>query len=257
MAVVDGSYGHPMKLEENAALPLAGGIMQRGYQCGMVWGAALAAGAEAYRRFGAGPRAQTEAVMVARGIVDVFRASNNAVDCLDITGINKSSSNREMTTYFFLKGGVIKCFRMAARYAPVAFSEINTSLAEEHVEPPSPPVSCAAVLAQKMGVSDMHTIMAAGLAGGIGLSGGGCGALGAAVWFIAMNTLKESVDQLGFEDRFEDPRASDAIDRFMRCTGSEFECSKIVGRRFEDIGDHASYLRDGGCSEIIEALATT
>jgi hypothetical protein len=255
MAVVDGSFGQPMKLEENAAMPLAGGIMQRGYQCGMIWGAALAAGAEAYRRFGAGPQAETEAVMAARGIVDAFRASNNAVNCLDITGIDKSSSNRQMTTYFLLKGGVVKCFRMAARYAPVAFSEINTALAEERVKPPSPPVSCAAVLAQKMGVSDMHTVMAAGLAGGIGLSGGGCGALGAAVWFIAMNTLKESVDQLGFEDRFEDPRASDAIDRFTKCTDSEFECSKIVGRRFEDIGDHADYLRSGGCSKIIEALA--
>lgn len=221
MAVVDGSYGRPMKLEENAALPLAGGIMQRGYQCGMIWGAALAAGAEAYRRFGVGPQAETKAVMAARRIVDAFRASNNAVDCLDITGINKSSSNREMTTYFFLKGGVVKCFRMAARYAPVAFGEINTALDEDHVKLPSPPIGCAAVFAQKMGVSDMHRVMAAGLAGGIGLSGGGCG----------------------------------AIDRFAKCTNGEFECSKIVGRRFEDIGDHADYLRSGGCSKIIEALA--
>ena len=31
---------------------------------------------------------------------------------------------------FFIKGGTIGCFRMAARYAPVAFSEINTALSE-------------------------------------------------------------------------------------------------------------------------------
>jgi hypothetical protein len=255
MAVVDGSFDHPLKLEENASLPLAGGIMQYGYQCGMVWGAALAAGAEAYRRFGAGPQAETGAIAATRGIVDGFQASNNTVNCLDITGIDKSSSNRQMTTYFFLKGGVVKCFRMAARYAPVAFSEINTALADEHIEAPSPPVSCAAVLAQKVGVSDMHTVMTAGLAGGIGLSGGGCGALGAAVWIIAMNSLKESVDQLGFDDRFKDPRALDVIDRFAACTDSEFECAEIVGRRFKDVDDHAAYLRDGGCSKIIEVLA--
>jgi hypothetical protein len=41
------------------------------------------------------------------------------------------------------------------------------------------------------------------------------------------------------------------------CLTQLFECSRIIGRRFEDIGDHASYLRDGGCSEIIDALATT
>lgn len=34
-----------------------------------------------------------------------------------------------------------------------------------------------------------------------------------------------------------------------------FECSEIVGRKFEDIDDHAGYLREGGCSELIEVLA--
>ena len=82
---------------------------------------------------------------------------------------------------------------MAARYAPEAFSEINTALSEEHIEAPSPPVSCAAMLAQKMGVSDMHTVMAAGFAGGIGLSGGACGALGAAIWITGMNRPEERV----------------------------------------------------------------
>ncbi|MFC2035747.1 hypothetical protein ACFLUJ_06480 [Chloroflexota bacterium] len=67
---------------------------------------------------------------------------------------------------------------MAVKYSRVAFSEINTALSEKHIEAPLPPVSCSAMLAQKMGASDMHTVMAAGFAGGIGLSGGACGALG-------------------------------------------------------------------------------
>lgn len=50
MGVVDGSFGHPMKIEEEASAPLAGGMMNHGFQCGMLWGASLAAGAEAYRR---------------------------------------------------------------------------------------------------------------------------------------------------------------------------------------------------------------
>jgi hypothetical protein len=48
MGVVDGSFGHPMKIEEEASAPLAGGMMNHGFQCGMLWGASLAAGAEAY-----------------------------------------------------------------------------------------------------------------------------------------------------------------------------------------------------------------
>ena len=51
------------------------------------------------------------------------------------------------------------------------------------------------------------------------------------------------------------PRAIDAIYRFMKCTDFEFECSEIVGRRFENIGDHAGYLHKGGYSKIIELLA--
>jgi len=233
-------------------MPFAGGIMQHGYQCGMIWGAALAAGAQAYRLIGSGPQAETKAIFAAQRLVASFRALNNNINCLEITDIDKSSSTMQMIIYFLIKGGSIGCLRMAARYATVAFSEINTALSEKHIEAPSAPASCSAMLAQKMGVSDMHTVMAAGFAGGIGLCGGACGALGAAIWIIGMNSLNEGVGKI----EFQNPSALDAIDRFMKCTDNEFECSKIVGRRFENVDDHAGYLRDGGCSEIIEVLAT-
>lgn len=240
-----------MEAEEDASGPLAGGIVQHGYQCGMVWGAALAAGAEVHRRFGTGSQAEALAVMAARRVVDAFQAANNTVNCFDITGIDKSSSSSEMIRYFFLKGGVIKCYRMAVKYAPLAFDAIASTLSKVHADATSPPVSCAAILAQKMGASDLHRVMASGLAGGVGLSGAGCGALGTAIWFIRMNGASEDVDPLSFDD----PQILDAIDRFTKCTGSKFECAEIVGRRFESIDDHAAYLHDAGCSEIIEVLA--
>ena len=230
---------------------MAGGIMQHGYQCGMIWGATLAAGAQAYRLHGPGPQAETMAIIAAQRLVNSFRAQNSHINCLEITDIDKSSSTMQMITFFLLKGGTIGCFRMAARYAPVAFSEINTALSEKHIEAPSPPVSCTAILAQKMGVSDMHTVMASGFAGGIGLCGGACGALGAAIWIITMNSARERAGKISFKN----PGALDAIDRFLKHTDFKFECSEIVGRRFENIDDHASYLRDGGCSKIIEVLA--
>ncbi|MBU8934066.1 MAG: C-GCAxxG-C-C family protein [candidate division Zixibacteria bacterium] len=232
-------------------MPLAGGIMQYGYQCGMIWGATLAAGAQAYRLLGPGPQAESKAIVAAHRLVESFRALNNNINCFEITDIDKSSSTMQMITFFLLKGGTIGCFRMAARYAPVAFNEINTALSEEHIEAPSPPVSCAAMLAQKMGASDMHTVMAAGFAGGIGLCGGACGALGAAIWITGMNRHKER----GGKIVSNDPGAIDAIGRFVKCTDFKFECSEIVGRKFENVDDHACYLRDGGCSEIIEVLA--
>ncbi|TAL34471.1 MAG: hypothetical protein EPN93_12170 [Spirochaetes bacterium] len=249
--VLNRAYGYPLKDEERAAMPLAGGIMQHGYQCGMIWGAALAAGAHAYRILGAGPQAEARAIVASQRLVESFRAQNNNTNCLEITDIDKSSSTMKMITFFLIKGGTIGCFRMAARYAPAALNEINAACSEEQIETPAASVSCAALLAQKMGASEMHSVMAAGLAGGIGLSGGACGALGAAIWITGMRSLEAGTDKLGFKE----PTALEVIDRFIKSSDYEFECSKIVGRKFESIGDHANHVCKGGCSKIIEALA--
>lgn len=251
--VLNRAFDHPLVEEEHASLPFAGGIMQHGYQCGMLWGAALAAGAQAYRCLGPGPLAQTRAILAAQRLVESFRAQNHNVNCMEITELNSSSSTLQLITYFLVKGGTIGCLRMAARFAPLAFGDINAALSEEPIQPPPPPVGCAALLALRMGASDLHAVMAAGLAGGIGLSGGACGALGAAIWMIGMKSLGEGAGKVAFNA----PGALEAIDRFLRCTDYEFECSRIVGREFESVGDHASHVCRGGCAKIIEALAAT
>ncbi|MFH1892623.1 MAG: C-GCAxxG-C-C family protein [Candidatus Zixiibacteriota bacterium] len=252
MRVLNRAFDQSSRLEENATAPLAGGIMQHGYQCGMIWGAALAAGAQAYRLFGPGPQAEAAAILAAQRLVKSFRVRNKHINCLEITDLDKSSSTMQMIKFFLIKGGTIGCFRMAAKYAKVAFIETNTALSQGYIAPPSLPVSCSALLAQKMGQSDVHTVMSAGLAGGIGLCGGACGALGTAIWIVGMNGLTEKGGKVGFKD----PRVLDVLNRFLKYTDFKFECSEIVGRRFENIDDHAGYLRDGGCSGIIEILAT-
>jgi len=151
---------------------------------------------------------------------------------------------------YLVKGGPIRCFSMTAGYASAAFREINATLSEKPGEALSCPLSCTAVLAQKMGLSEMQTVMAAGLAGGIGLSGGGCGALGAAIW---ITSLHDGKDGSGFA--YNNPKASAVIERFLESSDYEFECSKITGRKFENVADHARFLQGGGCTEIIEALA--
>jgi hypothetical protein len=225
--------------------------MQYGYQCGMIWGAALSAGAQAYRLFGPGPKAETMAITAAQRLVESFRGLNRHINCLEITDIDRSASTMQVIKFFLIKGGTIACFRMAGKYAPVAFDDISAALSEENIEAPSPPVSCASMLAQKMGVPEMHTVMASGFAGGIGLCGGACGALGAAIWITGMKTAGEK----GGKVSFKSPKARELIERFIKHTDYKFECSKIVGRTFDSVADHAAYLRNGGCSEIIDVLA--
>jgi hypothetical protein len=251
LGVLNHEYDRQNRDEESATMPLAGGIMQHGYQCGMIWGAALAAGAQAYRQYGPGPIAEGKAIYAAQRLVESFHAQNKNINCMEITDIDKSSTGMELIMYFLIKGGSIGCLRRAARYAPVALEAINTSFSEQHLEAPSPPVSCAGMLAKRMGLSERHTVMAAGLAGGIGLCGGACGALGAAIWILSMKISKEEDGKVDFND----PRANNLIERFMKSTDYEFECSKIVGRKFENVNDHAAYMSNGGCSEILEVLA--
>ena len=251
MTVVDGSFDHPLALEEHATLPLAGGIEQMGFQCGQLWGAALAAGAQAYQLFGSGPQAEMATVIAAQRLAESFRTSYKSINCLDVIDLDWKNPKAAQTLRFLLRGGPIRCFSSTAGFARAAFSEINATFAGPPLETPDPPVSCAAVLARTMAASDLHTVMAAGLAGGIGLSGDACGALGAAIWLIEMNRVKEGTGDV----EFNSPEATEAIDRFVQSTEGEFECAKIAGRKFATVNDHAAYLRAGGCARIIEALA--
>ena len=231
-------------------MQLAGGIMGSGYQCGMLWGGALAAGAQAYRLYGTGARAEVEALMASQKLVETFHTRAKEINCAEITEIEWKKPSKGQVVKFFAKGGPIGCFRLAADYAQIAFDTINHALGEKRGDAPTHPVCCTAMLAQKMGVSEMYVVMAAGLAGGIGLSGGACGVLGAAIWFKGINTLKN-----GGKLSFDLTAPSAELEKFLASTDYEFECAKIVGRKFENVADHANYVRDGGCSKIIAEFA--
>jgi hypothetical protein len=252
MGVVDGSFGHPMKVEEKATMPLAGGIANMGYQCGMLWGAALAAGAQAYRLFGPGPQAETQAILAAQRLLEAFRArAKNEMNCLEISHLNMQGKTELLAVLkFFAKGGPIGCLSLTARYAPDVRSQIDAVLSKDHYASPTSPVSCATLLAKKVGASEMHAVMAAGFAGGIGLSGGACGALGAAIWLIGLSRPVE-IEGISYSGTW----VNDMIEKFLKITDYEFGCSKIVGRQFENVSQHTDHLCNGGCSEIIEALA--
>ena len=226
--VLDRAFDHPSKPEEHATAPLAGGILQHGYQCGLIWGAALAAGAQAYRCFGAGPEAEAAALRASQSLVSSFRTQNGEINCLELTECDWRKPSKVMK--YFLKGGTIKCFRMAARFPPAAYDDILKATAEHPTDAPVSPVSCTAELARRLGASDLQAMMVAGWAGGIGLSGGACGALAVAVWMSGLARLKSGDRRV----KMADPAASKIVDRFVPSADYEFECSKIVGRTFTE-----------------------
>jgi hypothetical protein len=257
MSVLDHAEGYPMDTEEHAAGILAGGIANSGYQCGMLWGMALAAGAQAYRSYGAGPKAEYGAVLTAQKMVASFRACNRPkeINCMEILGMNfneKMTAGKAVKYIFSGKlGGVLRCLTtMAGKSSKAGFRDINEILPAIQMEEPPAPVSCAALLAQKMGASETYIVMASGLAGGIGLSGGGCGALGAAIW---LKEIEHSRTQP--EEKLDYDMSSSIINRFLKASDYQYECAEITGRKFKDVKEHAEFLRGGGCAKIIEVLA--
>lgn len=249
MSVVNASFDNTYPAEERASDPFGGGIANHGYQCGMVWGAGFAAGSRACQLHGSGPKAEAFAIEASKRLVEAFQKhSRGKIDCTDIIQLNMKSGKGVLK--FFLKGGPIRCYRMSAKYAPDAYDVLaEMEIADEDI-PADLPVSCTSLLARKLGMTEEQVVMAAGLAGGVGLSGGACGALGVLVWHYALNNPDE---EFSF-----DPSSSwvgKVTENFLKCSDYKFECEEIVGRKFESVEDHAEYLCGGGCAEMIEGLA--
>lgn len=248
--VLDRAFDNPLEQEEHASMFFAGGIMQHGYQCGQIWGAALGAGAQAYKLGGPGEKSEYAALIAAKKVVESFQTRNKEINCLELIDTDWRKSSQVFK--YFIKGGTFKCLGMAARFAPVAFNEINDVMFRNHKEPACSPVSCAVMLMNKIGASEMHTVMVSGFAGGIGLCGGACGALGAKLWIDRFSfTGKRDM-----KSEFNDPKAMEIIEKFLESSDYEFECSKITGRKFESPENHSAYLNEGGCSKLIEILAS-
>lgn len=246
--LLNRAYAEPLVPEENAAMPFAGGILQHGYQCGLLWGAALAAGAEAYRRFGAGAKAEAAAVFAAQKLADAFHARYGELNCLEL--INTDWHKTGQVIRYFLKGGTLRCFGMAGGFSPLAHAVIEEALAGDDFPVPERSVSCSAELLRRMGASEQQVVMGAGLAGGIGLSGGACGAMGAAIWFTAL-TIRGEDAKLDYKD----PRLLEMIETYLESSDYRFECGDIVGGTFASASDHSAHLCAGGCAKILDALS--
>lgn len=235
--------------EERATDPMAGGIMQEGHQCGMVWGSAMGAGAEALRRFGDRDQVIAMSIKAAADVVDSFVSRTGSVNCEGITDTDFSS--KKSFARYMLTGKFVSCFMLADKWTPEAYESLVDSLSGEPAVFSQPPMSCASEVAGKMGASEKETAMVAGLAGGIGLKGDGCGALGAAIWIKTLAWCRENPKKNAFRKKI----VIDTLKAFNATTGYEYVCREISGQSFGAIDEHTEFIKEGGCSELIDTLA--
>lgn len=252
--LLNREFGCPKITEEFAADPLAGGLMSTQNQCGMLWGAALAVGAESYRRNNNHHQAITMAMVGSQHVVKSFVSRAKSANCRDIIGID--ISNKPEIAGFMVKslpGGFMNmiCMNLADRWFPEAVISAKEGLSGTPAELPQAPKSCSCEVAEKMGASEEEKVMVAGFAGGIGFSGNACGALGAAIWLNTLNWCKNNPGESGYLN----PEADKIMKNFTDTTGSECLCSRLSGKKFETLDEHTEYVENGGCNNLIELLA--
>ncbi|MEI8203716.1 MAG: C-GCAxxG-C-C family protein [Bacteroidota bacterium] len=254
--LLNREFGYQKEAEERASDLLAGGIMNTGHQCGMLWGASLAVGAESFRRFHDTAKATSIAITTTQHLLESFSKRTKTLNCREITGCDLTSKyglfKLSLITIF---SGFINspCFKLADKWVPEAIETATEGLSQEHLVTVLPPISCASEVVRKMGGSDEEIIMVAGFAGGLGLSGNACGALSAAIWMNILAWCRKNPGKI--PPYFKNPATKNILHAFYSAAESEINCHKITGQSFKTIDEHSEFIKNGGCNTIINLLA--
>ena len=255
--ILNREFGHVKQFEERALNPLAGGIMNRGYQCGMLWGTVLAVGAESFRKHEDSEKATAIAVIATQDIIESFVKQSSGTDCKDIIGYDLTSVIG-MTKFMLnvtLQGMKNShCFNLAEQWAPEAVEVPNESLSRNS-NMIKKSMSCASEVVRQMGGSEQEATMVSGYAGGLGLTSNACGALSATIWKKMLDWCREHPAKN--PPFFNNKTAKKILKSFYKATDNKMLCSEICGRKFESLEDHTDYLKNDGCKTLIKILASS
>ncbi len=255
--LLNREFGHPDEAAEKAMNLMAGGIMNQGYQCGMLWGAALAAGAAAYRRHEGLEGAVEAAVNAIQELITSFMEQTDTVNCREIIGLDLTSESgmAEFMQRITSQGMENShCFCLAEEWGPHAIEAVRNGF-DVALTPGLKSRSCASEVVGQMGGSEAEMAMVAGFAGGLGLFGGACGALSAAIWKKMLDWCREHPEK--DPPYFSNKTAVNMLKVFREETNGEMRCSEICGRRWTDLEDHTEYLNQGGCKHLMDVLAAS
>ena len=246
--ILNREFGHLKKDAEQASDPLAGGLSQEGYQCGMLWGAALGVGAESFRMHEDIARAIAQAITATQFILESFINRAKSANCSIITNCDMNS--KFGLVKYLISGKPIKCFSLADKWAPEAIQSAKIGLSIQTSEFSQNSISCASEVIRMMGGNDEEIVMVAGFAGGLGLSGNACGAFAAAIWMKTLSRVKGN----NYKYLLNDPELEKIKDKFWEETNYKMECQKICGRQFKTINEHTEFIKNGGCNRLINVL---
>lgn len=246
--ILDQEFDNEMDLEERAAATLAGGVVYQGKVCGIVLGAILGAGVEAYHEGGSLDTSICLSIEATQKLLVSFNAMAHAINCYDIAHVD-FNSKASVFRYVITRKGV-KCFNLADKWAPKAIGIVREVMRQEEKVIPTCR-SCATRVVLEMGGNETEASIVAGFAGGIGLSGNVCGALTAALWYKTLKWLRKHPEI----KKYPDHKAQESITKFLTLTNGEYLCPSLSGKRFSTLKEHTDFILGGGCNRLIDILA--
>lgn len=253
--LINQEFNRPKDPEERAMDPMAGGLMNQGHQCGMLWGTSLAIGAESLRRHKSQDKSIGTAIIATQHVLNSFLKKTNTVNCKEIIGIDLSKTFGLIkfilqTTVQGVKNN--PCYNLAEQWAPDAIKSTKKGLSLNSNQWLQQPISCASEVIGQMGASKEEKVMVAGFAGGLGLTGSACGALSAVIWFKTLSWCKKHPRKN--PPYFNNKEAKKILKKFYEITSSEILCKNISGKGFSNIDEHSEYIKNGGCKELMISM---
>lgn len=247
--LLNREFGNNSDIDEQALDPLAGGILQKGQQCGMLWGAAMAVGREAYHMTTDHNIALALALKASQDLVASFEANAPSVNCRAIT---RTDFSKKFQMFRYMLFRAKNCFNLAELWAPEAVEAAKRGLSIEINKLPGMRTSCASEVINNMGGNNEEMVAVSGFSGGIGLSGNACGALAAAIWKNTKKWMEANPEQSAYNN----PAAQKTYRGFYEMSKGELVCHKICGKKFSTPEAHAEFISKGGCKDLIETLAS-
>jgi len=254
--LINEYFNHEYDAIEKACDPLAGGIMNQGHQCGMLWGASLALGKKVAEEYAYPDEAIPKVVYLTERILESFEETAGTPICRDIIDIDisKKSGLLKFIVKTTLQGSKNnRCYALAEDWYPEVIETISVAM-EDDIPEILNAETCTSRIMFEAGGSPEDEIMVAGWGGGIGLSGNGCGALATAIWRV---TKAWCDDHPGKNPPYFNNRpAKKLLKAFRELSGGSLVCREICGRSFQSLEEHMEYLDGGGCEKLIRFLTT-
>ena len=265
LTLLNRASGYESKEIEEAADPLCGGILvELDCACGVLWGAALAAGVRASRRIDDHRVAQIAALLAAKECVDWYASAGKTVNCGEITRLKSWGMLK-----FMAKGNLRVCQGQLADNAADFHARIDEALEQAQSKKTAGALrNCASEAyrntAKQIGLEvEDGDVIVAGLAGGIGLSGNGCGALAATVFAISLkyfldrkkpkhSMLRSNLQGFQIGYGWTEPSRR-VVESFREKFGTKM-CSDITKTSFASPDELHAFLETGACSGVLDSL---